>query len=160
MAIVPLRRAGLEITFTPAQHWTARGPIKRNTMLWGGFWMRRDVGEPVYFAGDSGFGPPFQAVRERLGAPGVAFLPIGAYEPRWFMRKQHMNPDEAVQAHLILEARRSVGMHFGTFRLTDEGIDAPAGALSAALLARGVDPAAFCVPQFGETIRVRAPSES
>ena len=149
------RFAGMEITFTPAQHWTARSVTGRNRMLWGGFWLRREVGEPVYFAGDTGFGPHFQMIRERLGAPGLALLPIGAYEPRWFMQIMHMNPDEAVQAHLALEARRSVGMHFGTFRLTDEGIDQPAKALAASLRARGVDPAAFGVPRFGETIRVR-----
>ena len=102
-------------------------------------------------------GPHFRLIRERLGAPGLALLPIGAYEPRWFMRDMHMNPDDAVQAHLALEARRSVGMHFGTFQLTDEGIDQPADALSASLRARGVDPAAFRVPRFGETIPVREP---
>ena len=81
----------------------------------------------------------------------MAFLPIGAYEPRWFMREQHMNPDEAVQAHLALAAENSVAMHFGTFRLTDEAIDEPARALAASLQARGVIPANFRVPLFGET---------
>ncbi len=149
----------LEATFTPAQHWSARGVTKRNRTLWGGFWLRQGALQ-VFFAADSGLGRHFGLIRERLGAPTVAFLPIGAYEPRWFMREQHMNPDEAVQTHLILAAENSVGMHFGTFRLTDEGIDEPARALAASLQARGVPPASFRVPRFGETLRFspRSPS--
>ncbi len=144
---------GLEITFTPAQHWSARS-FKRNDVLWGGFWLRStDTQRAVFFAADSGLGRHFQLIRERLGAPDVAFLPIGAYEPRWFMREQHMNPDDAVQAHQTLGPRRSVAMHFGTFRLTDEGVDQPARDLAAALAAHGVPPEAFTVPRFGETLR-------
>ena len=144
----------LEITFTPAQHWTAR-TLRRNNTLWGGFWLQPRASDSprVFFTGDSGLGRHFQLIRERLGAPDAAFLPIGAYEPRWFMREQHMNPDDAVQAHLALEARRSVAMHFGTFRLTDEGIDQPAIDLAASLAARDVPPEAFVVPRFGETLR-------
>ena len=147
---------GLNVTFTLAQHWSARSATKRNRTLWGGFWLATDDAPSVYFAGDSGYGAHFGLIRERMGAPDLALVPIGAYEPRWFMRDQHMNPDDAVQAHLALEARHSVAMHFGTFRLTDEGIDQPAEALTASLRARGVDPAAFRVPRFGETIRVAA----
>ena len=142
------------ITFTPAQHWSARSFTKRNTTLWGGFWIEpvRGGSPRVYFAADSGFGRSFVRVHEHLGAPDLALLPIGAYEPRWFMKTQHMNPDEAVQTHLILQAKQSVGMHFGTFRLTDEGIDEPAQALAASLEARGVESGAFRVPLFGETM--------
>ena len=142
------------ITFVPAQHWSARSATKRNTTLWGGFWLEpASGGSPrVYFAADSGFGKNFARVRERLGAPDLALLPIGAYEPRWFMKPQHMNPDEAVQTHLVLEAKQSVAMHFGTFQLTDEGIDAPEHALSASLNARGVPPGEFLVPRFGQTM--------
>ena len=148
---------GPNVTFTPAQHWSARSATRRNRPLWGGFWLAA-VGVPsVYFTGDSGYGAHFGLIRERLGAPDLALVPIGAYEPRWFMRDQHMNPDDAVQAHLALGARRSVAMHFGTFRLTDEGIDQPAEALAASLRARGVDPAVFQIPRFGETIRAAAP---
>ena len=142
----------VEATFTPAQHWSKRGAIARNRTLWGGFFLRQGTW-PVYYAGDSGWGRHFGLIREKLGAPAAAFLPIGAYEPRWFMREQHMNPDEAVQAHLALAAANSVAMHFGTFRLTDEGIDEPAGALAASLQARGVPPDRFRVPRFGETLR-------
>ena len=145
----------LETTFTPAQHWSARSATRRNRTLWGGFWLRRGALR-VYFAADSGFGRHFGLIRERLGSPATAFLPIGAYEPRWFMREQHMNPDEAVQAHLALAAERSVGMHFGTFRLTDEGIDEPAHALAASLQARGIPAENFREPRFGETLRFKA----
>jgi L-ascorbate metabolism protein UlaG (beta-lactamase superfamily) len=103
------------------------------------------------FAGDSGTGPHWQEIRDRLGAPDVALLPIGAYEPRWFMAPVHMNPAEAVQAHLALEARHSVGMHYGTFQLTDEAIDAPLRALDAARHAAGLEPATFATHGFGET---------
>jgi len=103
----------------------------------------------VLFAGDSGAGPHWGEIRARLGAPDVALLPIGAYEPRWFMAPVHMNPAEAVEAHVALDARRSVGMHFGTFQLTDEAIDAPLLALVAARQAAGVD--TFGTLGFGET---------
>jgi L-ascorbate metabolism protein UlaG (beta-lactamase superfamily) len=148
---------GLEIIFTPAQHWSARSFFGRNRALWGGFWLRTG-GLQVFFAGDSGWGRPFGLIRERLGAPDVALLPIGAYEPRWFMREQHMNPDEAVQAHLALQATTSVAMHFGTFQLTDEAIDAPGSALAASRSAHGLPEQDFRVPRFGETLRLRASS--
>ena len=108
-------------------------------------------GGRLLFAGDSAAGPHWSAIRARLGAPGVALLPIGAYEPRWFMAPVHMNPAEAVQAHRELGAARSVGMHFGTFQLTDEAIDAPLTALDAARTEAGVAPDAFVAHAFGET---------
>ena len=138
----------LSISATPARHFSARTPFDRNRALWGGFALGVGAGM-VLFAGDSGAGPHWETIRVRLGAPAVALLPIGAYEPRWFMAPVHMNPDEAVEAHQTLGARRSVGMHFGTFQLTDEAIDAPLHALDAACRASGVD--AFDVLGFGET---------
>ena len=149
------RFRGLEITFTPAQHWSARSATKRNTTLWGGFWLRAGKLN-TFFTGDSGLGRHFASIRQRLGAPDFAFLPIGAYEPRWFMRDQHMNPQDAVEAHRALGSRRSVAMHFGTFQLTDESIDQPVIDLAAALQASQVDPTEFIVPRFGETIRAKA----
>jgi L-ascorbate metabolism protein UlaG (beta-lactamase superfamily) len=83
----------------------------------------------------------------------VALLPIGAYEPRWFMGAQHMNPDDAVRAHLDLAARHSIAMHFATFHLTDEAIDAPVEALDIARRVHGVSPHDFLVPRFGEPLR-------
>jgi L-ascorbate metabolism protein UlaG (beta-lactamase superfamily) len=103
----------------------------------------------VYFAGDSGWGPHFAAINTRLGAPALALIPIGAYEPRWFMEPVHINPDEAVRAHLALGARQSIGMHFGTFQLTDEAIDAPLQALAVACASRGVAAEAFTTLDFG-----------
>ncbi len=140
----------LRITATPARHFSARTLLDRNRSLWAGFMIGTPDGE-LLFAGDSGAGPHWAEIRQRLGAPGLALLPIGAYEPRWFMQPVHMNPQEAVQAHLALQATRSVGMHFGTFQLTDEAIDAPLLALREASGAAGLDAGAFTTLGFGET---------
>jgi L-ascorbate metabolism protein UlaG (beta-lactamase superfamily) len=138
----------LRIIATPARHFSARTPFDRNRALWGGFMVSVGAGM-VLFAGDSGAGTHWGDIRARLGAPDVALLPIGAYEPRWFMAPVHMNPAEAMEAHVALGARRSVGMHFGTFQLTDEAIDAPLVGLEAARLAAGID--TFGTLGFGET---------
>jgi len=79
----------------------------------------------VYFAGDTGFGAHFAQIREEFGSPQLALLPIGAYEPRWFMSPVHMAPEEAVRAHEILGAKTSIAIHHGTFQLADDGIDTP-----------------------------------
>lgn len=142
---------GLAITYVPAQHWSRRRFWDTNRMLWGGHVVEAQ-GARAFFAGDTGYPAQFAAIHERLGAPDLALLPIGAYEPRWFMAPQHMNPEEAVRAHLDLGARLSVAMHFATFCLTDEAFDAPQAALAAARRAFGVDERAFRVPAFGETI--------
>jgi L-ascorbate metabolism protein UlaG (beta-lactamase superfamily) len=142
--------AGAQFTCAPAQHFAARWPWDRNRTLWGGFMIRRG-GAQVYFCGDSGYAPHFKTVREKLGAPSLALLPVGAYEPRWFMRAVHMNPAEAVCAHRDLGARRSLGMHFGTVQLTNEGIDAPVRDLAQARAAAGVGEDEFGVLDFGET---------
>ena len=143
---------GAQLIFTPAQHWSSRGPGSRNHTLWGGLWLTTPR-RSLYFAADTGYSPWFTELRQRLGTPELALLPIGAYEPRWFMRDQHMNPDDAVRAHLDLGAQLSIAMHFGCFRLTDESIDEPARALERALHVHGVDAGAFHVPQPGETLR-------
>jgi L-ascorbate metabolism protein UlaG (beta-lactamase superfamily) len=96
----------------------------------------------------------FRDVRRRLGPIDLALLPIGAYEPRWFMQAVHMNPAEAVQAHLDLEASESVGMHFGTFQLTTEGIDEPLRALEEVCRARSIPPSRFRTLGFGESVRL------
>ncbi len=142
--------AGAHVTLTPAQHWSSRRPRNRNRTLWGGFIVRAS-GRQVYFAGDTGYWTHFQQVRERVGRVDLALLPIGAYEPRWFMRDQHMNPDDAVRAHIDLEAKVSVGTHFGCFQLTDEGIDDPPLELAAARGRHGVSADAFQVLETGET---------
>jgi L-ascorbate metabolism protein UlaG (beta-lactamase superfamily) len=142
----------LRITATPAQHFSARTPFDRNRALWGGFMLTTDTGS-ILFAGDSGTGPHWTTIQARLGAPAIALLPIGAYEPRWFMAPVHMNPAEAVKAHLELGARQSIGMHFGTFQLTDEAIDAPLIALETAC--READVRSFRTLGFGETLMRR-----
>jgi L-ascorbate metabolism protein UlaG (beta-lactamase superfamily) len=123
---------GTDVTLLPARHWSRRRPFGTNKRLWGGF-MIQAGGRRIYFAGDSGYEDGlFAEIGRRCGAPDLALIPIGAYEPRWFMKDAHMNPAEAVRAHRELGARRSIGMHWGTFQLTDEGFDEPVRALEAA----------------------------
>ena len=140
----------LEVICTPAHHFAARSPWDRCKTLWGGF-MIRTSNSMVFFCGDSSRGSHFAEIRRRLGPPDLALLPIGAYEPRWFMESVHMNPDEAVLAHFALGSRRSIGMHFGTFQLTDEAIDAPLHALAAARTAHGLTESDFTTLEFGAT---------
>ena len=122
--------SGLTIHCVPAQHFSNRGIFDINQTLWCGY-MIECPERLIYFAGDTGFGHHFAQIREMFGSPHLALLPIGAYEPRWFMSPVHMAPDEAVKAHGILGAKTSVAIHHGTFQLTDEGIDTPAKQLRA-----------------------------
>jgi L-ascorbate metabolism protein UlaG (beta-lactamase superfamily) len=139
------------LMFTPAQHWSSRGLGGRNRTLWGGLWV--SAGErTLYFSGDTGYTPLFAQLRRHRGAPDLALLPIGAYEPRWFMCDQHMNPEEAVRAHQDLGARNSIGTHFGCFQLTDEGIDEPVIDLDRARREQGLTPGEFHAPAPGETL--------
>ena len=138
------------VTLTPAQHWSSRSPFDRNRALWGGF--RLDAGgRSAFFPGDTGYGPHFRIIRERLGPVDLAVLPIGAYEPRWFMQSMHMDPYDAVKAHADLGAAASVAMHWGSFRLTDEGIEAPLRRLEAARREAGLLEEAFRVLAHGES---------
>jgi L-ascorbate metabolism protein UlaG (beta-lactamase superfamily) len=146
--------APLPITLTRAQHFSARGPFDRNRALWGGFLIEAG-GLRILHAGDSGYGPHFREIAARLGPIDLALLPIGAYEPRWFMKDIHMDPAEAVQAHLDLAARQSIAMHFGTFQLTPEGIDEPVRELAEALGERGVPAERFRAVEVGESVAVR-----
>jgi len=141
------------IALTPAQHFSARSPLDRNRALWGGF-MLVAGGARIFFAGDTAYARFFRDARQRLGPIDLALLPIGAYEPRWFMQAVHMNPAEAVQAHLDLEASESIGMHFGTFQMTTEGIDEPLRALEDACRARNIPASRFRTLGFGESARV------
>ena len=139
-----------EITAVPAQHFSARTPWDRNRTLWCGFVVRVD-GVTIYFAGDSGYSAQFLEIGRRFPGIDVALIPIGAYEPRWFMTPAHMNPEEAVRVHQDVGARASVGMHFGTFQLTDEAIDEPLRALERARATAGVSPDVFRALEFGES---------
>lgn len=142
------RAAGLAVTAAPAQHFSSRGMFDSNGTLWCA-WVLEGRGGRVYFAGDTGYGPHFARTGRELGPFRLAILPIGAYEPGWFMGPVHENPADAVAAMKDLAARHSVGIHFGTFRLTDEGISRPAEDLEAALAREDPRPD-FRVLAFGE----------
>jgi L-ascorbate metabolism protein UlaG (beta-lactamase superfamily) len=142
------------VSVVPAQHWSKRSLFDTNKSLWGGFVVRSETAK-FYFAGDTGYGEFFKEIAKHYGPMDLSLLPIGAYEPRWFMKNQHMNPEEAVQAHIDLQSRRTLGTHFGTFQLTDEGIDQPAKDLSLALTNRSIDPSIFSAPENGQTHLIR-----
>jgi L-ascorbate metabolism protein UlaG (beta-lactamase superfamily) len=142
------------ISLTPAHHFSARTPFDKNRALWGGFFLTAHHAR-IFFAGDTAYGDLFSDIRRRLGPIDLALLPIGAYEPRWFMQPVHMNPAEAVQAHLDLDATQSIAMHFGTFQLTTEGIDEPPRALAEACRARDVPLSRFRILGFGESLRLQ-----
>jgi L-ascorbate metabolism protein UlaG (beta-lactamase superfamily) len=151
----PAGSTAIPITLTPARHFSARTPFDRNRALWGGFLIAAARAR-IFFAADTAYGPFFRTVAAQLGPIDLALLPIGAYEPRWFMHAVHMNPAEAVQAHLDLGARASVGMHYGTFQLTAEGIDEPVRALDEACRDSRVPRSQFRTLAFGESMRVEA----
>ncbi|HNG82199.1 MAG TPA: MBL fold metallo-hydrolase, partial [Burkholderiaceae bacterium] len=129
----------VQVTGVPAVHWSSRSPFDRNDSHWGG-WVLRFGSHSVYFAGDTGYGDgrDFRQIGQRFPALDLALIPVGAYEPRWFMREQHVDPAEAMQIFRDLGARRALGIHWGTFALTDEALDAPIAALDAARRSQGV----------------------
>jgi L-ascorbate metabolism protein UlaG (beta-lactamase superfamily) len=139
---------GARVIAVPARHFSQRGLRDRDNTLWCGLVLRTASGS-VFFAGDTGYGRHFAMIRERLGAPRLALLPIGAYRPEWFMRRVHMSPDDAVRAHLDLGARTSVGIHWGTFRLADDGQDEPLRDLARALETHGVRSDRFVTLEHG-----------
>lgn len=147
----PIGASGVTVTMTPARHGSQRGLGDRNVVLWGGFVLTGPSGS-VFFAGDTAFAPHFAEIRRRLGAPTVALLPIGAYQPRWFMENIHMDPPDAVRAHQALGAAHSVGIHWGTFDLSDEGRFQPAGELTLALRRAGIPEANFVAAKNGESL--------
>ncbi len=151
--------AGARVTAVPARHFSSRTTRDTGRSLWAGF-MVESGGVRLLFAGDSGDGAHWQRIRERLGAPDLALLPIGAYAPRSLMRRVHMDPAEAVRAHRMLGAGRSIGMHFGTFQLTDEAIDAPQRELAEACREQQVAEESFVTLGFGECrhLEVRRPA--
>jgi L-ascorbate metabolism protein UlaG (beta-lactamase superfamily) len=122
--------SGISIHCVPALHFSARGIFDRNRTLWCGYAIELPK-RLVYFAGDTAFGSHFAQIRERFGAPHIALLPIGAYEPRWFMSPVHMGPEDAMRAHEVLGAKTSIAIHHGTFQLADDGIDTPTKELMA-----------------------------
>ena len=139
----------LPVTYVPAQHFSRRGLWDRNKTLWGGFVLEGAKG-PVYFAGDTAYGKVFKDLFKKFGAMRLAILPIGAYLPRWFMKSVHMDPNDAVKAHLDLHAKHSLAIHFGTFHLSDEAIDEPIRDLVTALKHHELREGKFLVLQPGE----------
>ena len=134
-----------------------RSPWNRNDMLWSGFVFRGPEGA-AYHAGDTGLFDGFAEIGRRAGPIDWAMLPIGAYEPRWFMEPQHMNPEDACEAFAALGARNFVAMHWGTFKLTDEPLGEPPERVRRACEQRGLDPARLWILDIGETRALTAPA--
>ncbi|MCG3189874.1 MAG: hypothetical protein LKCHEGNO_02401 [Burkholderiaceae bacterium] len=158
------RLGDVEIVLTPVQHWSGRSFGDRMETLWGGYALFAPQLH-LFFAGDSGYSKDFADIRARFasrqgaaqgGGFDIALLPIGAYEPRWFMQPQHVDPDEAVRIHRDLGAKASLGIHWGTFALTDESLDEPPQALARARQAQGVAASAFFTLAIGQTRRLPA----
>ena len=148
---------GMAVHLAPSRHWTARGLFDRNKALWAAFIVETPAGH-IYHIGDTGYGNGhhFREAKARFGGFRLAILPIGAYEPRWFMSDQHMNPDEAVQVMLDCGATRALAHHWGTVQLTNEPIEAPRDGLAAALAARGLPADRFRAIRPGEAWDVPA----
>lgn len=132
-----------------ARHFSNRGSFDHNATLWMGFVLTSPHGN-VYFAGDTGFGSLFAEIAAQFAPLRLAALPIGAYEPRWFMKGVHLNPAEAVEAHQVLGVQTSIPTHYGTFKLSSEGQDQPLEDLKVALASAGVADSSFPVLDFGQ----------
>lgn len=147
----------VRIDFLPAQHWSRRTLFDTNATLWGGFAIRA-AGRSAYFAGDTGYGSVFREIGERAGPFDLALIPVGCFEPRWFMRNHHVDPAQAVRIHRDVRARYSMGIHWGAFRLCDEPVEAPLDLLPAALAAEGVPPPDFELWAVGERRHIPPPA--
>jgi len=143
----------IQFHFVPVQHFSGRSLWDRNSTQWGGFVIEADQNR-IYFGGDTGYADHFKQTKERLGPMKLALLPIGAYGPRDFMRYAHVDPYEAVQAHLDLEAETSIGIHYGTFQLTSEEYNAPVSELAKAKEKFGVPEGKFLTLNFGEVLKL------
>ena len=138
------------ITATPAQHWSARSLWDRNKTLWAS-WMLQIDDKTIWYSGDTGYNPyQFKEIGAKFSSINLALISIGAYEPRWFMKDMHINPEEAVQIHLDIKAEHSIAVQWGTFRLTSEPIDDPPLKLKEALVKNSIPPGDFEFLQIGE----------
>jgi L-ascorbate metabolism protein UlaG (beta-lactamase superfamily) len=146
---------GIAVTLVPTRHWSARGLLDRNKALWASFVLETPAGK-IYVVCDSGYGEGkhFRRVAEAHGPLRLAILPIGAYEPRWFMQDQHMNPADAVKALADCGAEQALAHHHGTFQLTDEAIDAPVVALHAALEQAKISRERFVALKPGQVVEI------
>jgi N-acyl-phosphatidylethanolamine-hydrolysing phospholipase D len=156
--------ARIPVTLTPAQHWSARTATDALRSLWGSFVVRSPDCH-VFFAGDTAYSKDFIDIRQHFardhtpengGGFDLALLPIGAYEPRWFMKDQHVNPEESVQIFQDIGCKRAMAVHWGTFQLTDEALDEPVRALATALRSAGMSGQIFQALAVGETMRIQA----
>jgi L-ascorbate metabolism protein UlaG (beta-lactamase superfamily) len=143
----------VRVTFVPAQHWSRRGPFDTNRTLWGGFVVEGSAAT-VYHSGDTAWFEGFGEIGRRFPGIDAALLPIGAYDPAWFMETMHLNPEQALRAFRALGARTFVAMHWGTFKLTDEPLDEPPRRLEAERVRLGLSRARVRVPAVGETLVV------
>ncbi len=139
-----LTHQGITIHCTPAQHFSGRGLFDRDQTLWCGFVLSTTAGN-VYFAGDSGYGAFFKDIGTRLGPMAVSIIPIGAFLPEWFMSPIHISPADAVQVHEDVQSAYSIGCHYGTFPMADDGMDDPVIHLREALQQRGISDSTFLV---------------
>jgi N-acyl-phosphatidylethanolamine-hydrolysing phospholipase D len=142
----------LKIVFVPAQHWSGRTPFDRNKCLWGG-WVIMGPKHRAYFAGDTGYCDGFKEIGETLGPMNMSAIPIGAYEPRFFMSHQHVDPEGAVQMHIDVKSELTLAIHWGTFILTDEPILDPPKKLEEALKKNGVSENQFRTANHGGTLK-------
>lgn len=147
---------GVTILFTPARHFSRRGVTDYNRSLWGGFGILAPSGN-ICFIGDSGYGEFFKKIGERMGRVDLAFIPIGAYDPAWMMETVHLTPEQALDVHRDLGARRSVAIHFGTFQLTDEAMNEPATRIARLVEAKNPAGKNFMVPEFGRAMSLEVP---
>ncbi|WP_379131320.1 MBL fold metallo-hydrolase [Paenibacillus sp. sgz500958] len=167
---------GIKLSFVPTQHWTRRTPFDTNTSHWGGFVLepanleqhpaaapgsgeKRELPPNLYFAGDSGYFPGFKEIGSRFTIH-VAMMPIGAYEPEWFMTSQHVNPEEAVQAFLDVGAETMIPMHYGTFRLADDTAREALDRMELSRQSHGIDQERIKVLSYGETLVVHPQNRS
>lgn len=164
---------GVTITFVPTQHWTRRTPFDTNTSHWGGFVLEPELQQKetreveansqdtsrilppnLYFAGDSGYFHGFKEIGNRFNIH-IALMPIGAYEPEWFMTSQHVNPEEALQAFLDVKAETMIPMHYGTFRLADDTAQEALERMELERKRLGIGDEQIRILKHGETFKVQ-----
>ncbi len=134
----------------PAQHFSMRTPFDTNRVLWAG-WVLSTPSGNIFFAGDTGYSPDFREIGQRLGPMRLALIPIGGYMPRWFMKPMHLDSREAVWVHRDVQSQQSIGMHWGTFKLTEEPLVEPPLYLQQVLQEENIPQERFIVLRFGET---------
>jgi len=154
---VRAQSADLAIHFEAVQHWSARSLWDRNETLWGS-WALIHPRFRFWFSGDLGYSQDIANIGKKYGSFDLAAIAIGSYEPRWFMKQYHLDPDEAVRAMQEVGARQALGIHWGTFQMSDEPLDQPPQDLDAALSAQAIAPGRFFVLRHGETRKFPSPS--